>query len=344
MKKLKALLVIAISLLSCVGVTYAAHYTSLAYGVYQEGDTFNKIEGVIDPDNAPGPINIGYYAPAIENGVINGCKYEKVKEETYENNKTHSFPVLEDREYIWGVPSQSWVYNDCEYPMFYQKGDNEGGNIYQLSDKEIFFMAFPLLDLNIECDKEELEEGQTTTCEVILNTEINVYKIDFRLFSEKLELKDVTVLNDKFIYDEETGEVSFYFADYGYRAFEFKNEKILSFTVAGEKEDKQTTLGTSNREPDKKYTVELKDVIYRDKQVDDYKKEDIVKTITLKGKELPTITTTTTTVTTTKKVEREEVENPKTGVEDYLYLLAIILPIAGILIFEIRNRDLFKKI
>ena len=43
-KKIKALLVIAICLLSCVGVTYAAHYNNLAYGFYHEGDTYNKID------------------------------------------------------------------------------------------------------------------------------------------------------------------------------------------------------------------------------------------------------------------------------------------------------------
>ena len=348
MKKLKALVVIAICLLSCVGITYAAHYNNIGYDFYHEGDTYNKIDGMIDPDNASGPINIGYYAPANENGVLNKCKYEKVSEETYENNKTHSFPVLEDREYIWGSPSTSWVYNDCEYPMFYEKGDNEGESIYQIANKEMFFMAFPLLDLKIECDKEELEEGQYATCEIILNSEINVYQIDFALHSEKLELKDVTVLNDKFIYNEETGEVSFYFGDYGYKPFEFTNEKIISFTVVGEKENKQTTLGTSNRQPDKKYTVELKDIIYRDKLVSDYEKENIVKTITLKGKELPVTPTTTkptpTKPTTTKPVEKEEVENPKTGVEDHLVILSLVITATGIILYQLKDKNIFRKI
>ena len=44
--------------------------------------------------------------------------------------------------------------------------------------------------------------------------------------------------------------------------------------------------------------------------------------------------------TTTSK--KEEVENPKTGVEDYLIILAFILPFAGLTLYYLKDRGLFK--
>ena len=209
MKKLTGLLLIAISLLSCVGITYAAHYAGVSFWntILEEGDTFENPEYVEETKYNGASVYVKYYAPLFENGEPNNCKYQVIQTEIYKKNKTYTVPTVDEDEYLWFDMTRSWIYN-CEYPKIYSYGYNEGEGdyYYQVVDRDdINLFAIAKLNVKLECDKDTIEIDEKSKCEIKLNSPTEVNKVEMILDTENLEIEDVVVNHKDFNYDEETG-------------------------------------------------------------------------------------------------------------------------------------------
>lgn len=330
MKKVKKILAALIALLSCLGVTYAAHYAGIdAWSAkLEEGDTFNEIYSFKYNKNDGSKNEINYYVPMYEDGKLNGCKYKLHKTDTYEENKTHVAPVLEENNYVWSRMSYSWMYSGCQFPDMYLDDTTTGTAYSRLDSEELHLFAFPKMEIKIECDKEIFENEEPITCEVKLNAPLYVRNLDFIINSNGLELQETTLLNNSFTLDEETNKVTM---KSGSR---FDNESILSFKIVGVKENQNTTsiteevlitginysgdgVGTQQLE-DKTKPIEIVDEEDADKEANDKEADE--------------------------NNENDKVDNPKTGVEDYYALFVIMLLISGVVLYQVKNKDIFKGI
>lgn len=350
MKKLTGLLLIAISLLSCVGITYAAHYAGARFWdlKLEEGDTFENFEDISETTYNGGPRYVRYYVPMFENGEPNNCKYKMIQTELYKKDKTYTVPTVEEDDYIWTYFTRSWVYN-CEYPTVYSYSFNSGEESYapiSVNGDDLNLFAIAKLNVKLECDKDTIEKDEKSKCEIKLNSGAYVNKVEMILDTANLEIEDVVLNHKDFSYDEETGKISYKF-QYDYNGIRFNKETVVSFTVVGEKQTKNELLSSSTTtiKKEKKASLKLKDIIYTGEVTKDYKLNDVEKEFTLiTEEEVPVTTTTTTKPTTTKPVEKEEVENPKTGVEDHLVILSLVITATGIILYQLKDKNIFRKI
>ena len=349
MKKLTGLLLIAISLLSCVGITYAAHYVGARFSniVLEEGDTFENFEDISETTYNGEPRYVRYYVPMFENGEPNNCKFQLIQSDLYKKDKTYTVPTIDEDEYLWFNMIRSWIYN-CEYPNIYSYGYNEGNglNWYQVVDRDdINLFAIAKLNVKLECDKDTIEIDEKSKCEIKLNSPTEVNKVEMILDTTNLEIEDVVVNHKDFNYDEESGKISYKYQR-DYYGITFNKESVVSFTIAGEKQTKNELLSSSTTtvKKEKKFSLKLKDIIYTGEVTEDYKLNDIEKELTLITEEEVPVTTTTTKPTTTKPVEKEEVENPKTGVEDHLVILSLVITATGIILYQLKDKNIFRKI
>lgn len=349
MKKLTGLLLIAISLLSCVGITYAAHYVGARFSniVLEEGDTFENFEDISETTYNGEPRYVRYYVPMFENGEPNNCKFQLIQSDLYKKDKTYTVPTIDEDEYLWFNMIRSWIYN-CEYPNIYSYGYNEGNglNWYQVVDRDdINLFAIAKLNVKLECDKDTIEIDEKSKCEIKLNSPTEVNKVEMILDTTNLEIEDVVVNHKDFNYDEESGKISYKYQR-DYYGITFNKESVVSFTIAGEKQTKNELLSSSTTtvKKEKKFSLKLKDIIYTGEVTEDYKLNDVEKELTLITEEEVPVTTTTTKPTTTKPVEKEEVENPKTGVEDHLVILSLVITATGIILYQLKDKNIFRKI
>lgn len=349
MKKLTGLLLIAISLLSCVGITYAAHYTGVRFWnlKLEEGDTFENFEDISETTYNGEPRYVRYYVPMFENGEPNNCKFQLIQSDLYKKDKTYTVPTIDEDEYLWFNMIRSWIYN-CEYPNIYSYGYNEGNglNWYQVVDRDdINLFAIAKLNVKLECDKDAIEKDEKSKCEIKLNSGAYVNKVEMILDTANLEIEDVVLNHKDFTYDEESGKISYKF-QYDYNGIRFNKETVVSFTIAGEKQTKNELLSSSTTtvKKEKKFSLKLKDIIYTGEVTEDYKLNDVEKELTLITEEEVPVTTTTTKPTSTKPGEKEEVENPKTGVEDHLVILSLVITATGIILYQLKDKNIFREI
>lgn len=349
MKKLTGLLLIAISLLSCVGITYAAHYVGARFSniVLEEGDTFENFEDISETTYNGEPRYVRYYVPMFENGEPNNCKFQLIQSDLYKKDKTYTVPTIDEDEYLWFNMIRSWIYN-CEYPNIYSYGYNEGNglNWYQVVDRDdINLFAIAKLNVKLECDKDTIEIDEKSKCEIKLNSPTEVNKVEMILDTTNLEIEDVVVNHKDFNYDEESGKISYKYQR-DYYGITFNKESVVSFTIAGEKQTKNELLSSSTTtvKKEKKFSLKLKDIIYTGEVTEDYKLNDVEKEMTLITEEEVPVTTTTTKPTTTKHVEKEEVENPKTGVENHLVILSLVITATGIILYQLKDKNIFREI
>lgn len=309
MKKVKMLLLTFIVLLSSGVVTYAAHYVEIdSWNALEEGDSFEKMSYINYTKNDGTTNKINYYVPVYENDVLNGCKYKLYQTDTYEENKTHTTPVIEEYNYVWSSKVLSWMYNGCYLPTLYMDESTTETNYATLDRQEIHLFAYPKVDITIECDKEFFENEEPVTCEVKLNSPLKVKNIEFTINSNGLDLQDVTMINNRFTYDETTNKVSApSYYDYA------NNETIFSFKVVGTKETK----------------LEIENIAYSNYSIGEQKADNVEKTIKVETEEPAN--------PEPEQPEKPE-ENPKTGVEDYYILFIAVLLISAAVLYKIKDK------
>lgn len=335
MKKAKKLLVALIALLSCLGVTYAAHYAGIdAWSAkLEEGDTFNEIYSFRYNKNDGSKNEINYYVPTYEDGVLNGCKYKLHKTDTYEENKTHVTPTIEEKNYVWSRMGPSWMYNGCEYPTIYLDNSTTETRYYLLDSEELHLFAFPKMEIKIECDKEVFENEEPIECKVILNAPVRVKKLEFIINSNELEIQETTLLDNKFTLDEESKKVSYGGPSNWGNTFD--NESIVSFKIVGVKENQNTNSITEE--------VSITGINYSGEGVGTQQLEDKTKPIEIIDEE-DDADKEANDKEADENNENDKVDNPKTGVENYYALFVIMLLISGVILYQVKDKDIFKGI
>lgn len=174
----------------------------------------------------------------------------------------------------------------------------------------------------LDCEADTVSYGEKVKCSVSVDYYYTITATQFDILSDDFKIGDIKTEKNWFASKN-------VYVSYGIPENDSldstKNAKILTFTVTP-KEDKE--LNVKDAIVIDKITYE--DIIASGEHV------DLTAPMKVSGKVIPT---------TTKKVDKDEkIENPETGVEDYIVLGVVVLVIGSVAFIQLRRKNLFKGI
>ena len=186
--------------------------------------------------------------------------------------------------------------------------------------------AYKTPEVKVECEDDEVKYKEKVKCSLSVDYSHTLSLLDFVIDSKDYIIGDIIpeekwmtnrngVIHNTPIALEEVNDVT-----------KRLNSKVVTFTVTP-KENKDLEIDNE--------AIHISDFEYK----------DVVKTSSLEDIYKPMSSKSVVKVVTTTKVSKdEEIENPETGVEDYLPYALCVACVSLLIISIIRRKEAFKKI
>lgn len=190
---------------------------------------------------------------------------------------------------------------------------------------------------NIYCDDDKIAANDNTNCQVTIDYVHTPNIVSFDIVSDKFDITNVTPGKGWKLNDE--GSLVLEALDIEKNPYlDSSNEiDLVEFTVNSK--DKKVVFDSKAIVVDNlKWKDEIKTDEYNDLE------EELIQQMEVTKEENITTTVRSTTTTTTKKHTEEKVTNPKTGINDYFIVYVIFGLLLVSLAYELKKKDLFKKL
>ena len=213
-----------------------------------------------------------------------------------------------------------WVYTGKEYGLYINAYCNFGagfvGKVYEEPKFELY------------CDTTEMKYDEKTDCQVAIDYTTTIKDVEFDLKSEKFNIDDVKVVDGW----ERTDNNKLAFSAVDIPASQYSDDSVEVDII-------EFTIQPKNKE---KIDVEDAVILFNTSYVDEHKgaslKEEHEEPMIVRLDDNSTIPNEDDTT------EKEEVENPKTGVADYVILGTVVVTFSMIAYAVISAKKIFRKI
>ena len=338
MKRIFILLMITISLLACIGITYAA--TNVApskNSFFEEGDivvlSSNVSGDCVTPSGSYSSFclaigesqNVAFYVPRESGGFFEFDTFYNYDGQNSNPDNTFVMPTINWWEFVWSTNCA--VGSTCNF-----RGSND-----------LRFIAHPKLLFSLECDSDNISKDDLVSCQVKVDGYKNssIGSLRFEIDNSGLNIYDVNVVKDGLNYDDATKMVVQNSSD-----LVFFDEVIMTFNIKIDNDIVNQNRNNLTR------SIGITNLSYFDKlfAVNEFPISEEDELITFSINEPENFVTSPDDVVTnpddvvTDSDDNDIVNNPKTGYLDYIVLLIGVLIISGVCLYVVKNKELVENI